>query len=460
MKTYTIDMCNGPLAGKILRFALPLMAANILQLTFNAADVMVVGKFVGDTSQAAVTSTSSLINLLINLFVGLSVGVNVVVARALGRGEKGGISKVAHTAVTLGLAGGLLLMVVGELFAPLMLRLMGSPEHIIGLSVLYLRVYFIGLPGALVYNFGSALLRAQGDTKRPMYYLTLAGVVNVVLNLIFVIFFHWDVAGVAAATAISKWMSALLVVRCLMHEGGAMHLSLDELGVDWIALKEIARIGLPAGIQSSMFSLSNVTIQSAVNAMGDVVMAGSGAAANIGSFVYPTANAFYHTSMTFTGQNRGAGKPERIDRTYLWCLLFAVVFPTVVGLVVYMAGPLLLSLYTSDPEVIRTGLIRMLYVSCFYGVCGIMEAGLGVLRGLGHSVLPMIISMIGTCGLRVVWVFTVFAAVGTPQSLFLCYPLTWGLVGLTFTICVLIIRPKAYAQIRAQVNEAEEKEEV
>ena len=390
--------------------------------------------------------------------MGLSVGVNVVVARALGRGEKTGISKVAHTAITLGLVAGVFLILVGELFAPLMLRLMGAPEHIIGLSILYLRVYFIGLPGALIYNFGSALLRAQGDTKRPMYYLIIAGVVNVGLNLIFVVFFHWDVAGVAAATAVSKYVSALLVVRCLMHEGGALHLSLSELGVDLDALKEIARIGVPAGVQSSLFSLSNVTIQSAVNSMGDIVMAGSGAAANIGSFVYPTANAFYHSCMTFTGQNRGAGKLERIDRTYLWCLLFSVVLPTIVGFAVYMAGPLLLSLYTSDPEVIQTGLIRMLYVSCFYGVCEIMESSLGVLRGLGHAILPVIISLIGTCGLRVLWVFTVFAAVGTPQSLFLCYPLTWGLVGLTFVICFLVIRPKAYAEIRAQANEMERKE--
>jgi len=447
-----VDLAGDSLTRELLRFALPVMLSGFLSLTFHAADSVVVGKFSGDTALAAVSSSGPLINLLIGVFSAFSLGTNVLVARALGRGEKSGISKVAHTAITLGLVAGVFLILVGELFAPLMLRLMGSPEHIIGLSVLYLRVYFIGLPGALVYNFGSALLRAQGDTKRPMYYLTLAGVVNVVLNLIFVILFRWDVAGVAAATAISKWVSALLVVRCLMHEGGALHLSLSELGVDLDALKEIARIGVPAGVQSSLFSLSNVTIQSAVNSMGDIVMAGSGAAANVGSFVYPTANAFYHSCMTFTGQNRGAGKPERIDRTYLWCLLFSVVLPTVVGFAVYMAGPLLLSLYTSDPEVIQTGLIRMLYVSCFYGVCGIMESSLGVLRGLGHAILPMIISLIGTCGLRVLWVFTVFAAVGTPQSLFLCYPLTWGLVGLTFVICFLVIRPKAYAEIRAQAE--------
>jgi len=450
---YEIDMINGPLAGKILRFALPFMAANIIQLLFNAADVVVLGKFAGDTAQAAVTSTTALINLLINLFVGLGVGVNVVVARALGSGDRSRISTVVHTAIAVGIIGGAFLVVVGEVFAPILLRLMGSPEHIIGLSSMYLRVYFIGLPGALVYNFASALLRAQGDTRRPMYYLSFAGVVNVVLNLIFVIFFHWDVAGVAAATALSKYVSAILVVWCLMQETGVLHFAPAKMRVDWSALKDIARIGLPAGFQASLFSLSNVTIQSAINGMGEVVMAGSGAAVNIGGFIYTTANAFYQSTMTFTSQNMGAGKPERVDKVVKWNMLFAVAVPGLVGLTAYSAGPWLLGLYTNDPEVVRQGLIRMSLVSNFYSICGVMEVAIGALRGMGYSFVTMITTLLGSCGLRIVWVGTVFAAVGSAQSLYVCYPITWGVTGLVLLVCFFILRPRAYAKAIAPKEE-------
>ena len=447
-KRYEVDMCSGPLVGKIIRFALPFMAANIIQLLFNAADVVVVGKFAGDMAQAAVSSTGSLVNLLINLFLGLGVGVNVVVARALGSGDRSRVSAVVHTAITTGIIAGVFLILVGEVFAPILLKLMGSPEHVIGLSSLYLRVYFIGLPGALVYNFGSALLRACGDTKRPMYYLSIAGVVNVVLNLIFVVFFHWDVAGVAAATAISKYVSAILVLYCLAHETGVIHFEPAKLSIDWAALKDIARIGLPAGVQGSLFSLSNVTIQSAVNSMGDIVMAGSGAAANIGGFIYTTANAFYQSTMTFTGQNYGAGKTDRVDKVYKWNLLFGIAIPTMVGLCAYAAGPLLLGLYTSNPEVVRQGLIRMLWISNFYGLCGFMEVTIGVLRGLGYSLAPTISSLVGSCGLRILWVATVFQRIQTPQSLFVCYPITWLATGLILLTCFLFLRPRAYAKAR------------
>ena len=453
-KRYEIDMLNGPLAGKTIRFALPFMLANIIQLLFNAADVVVVGKFVGDLSQAAVTSTGSLINLLINLFVGLGVGVNVVVARALGSGDRSRVGAVVHTSVTIGLIAGAILVVVGEVFAPMLLRLMGSPDNIIGLSALYLRVYFLGLPGALVYNFGSALLRAQGDTKRPMYYLSFAGVVNVVLNLIFVVFFHWDVAGVAAATAISKYVSAALVVWCLMQETGIMHFDPAEMKVDWTALKEISRIGLPAGLQGSLFSLSNVTIQAGVNSMGEVVMAGSGAAANIGGFIYTVANAFYQSAMTFTSQNSGAGKTDRVDKVLKWNLLFATTIPTVVGIAAYAVGPWLLGIYTDDPEVIRQGLTRMLLISNFYGLCGIMEVTIGVLRGLGHTLLPVITSLLGSCGLRIVWVYTVFQHFQSPASLYSCYPITWLVTGLAQMICFWYLRPRDYARIKANAEAA------
>ena len=446
-KQYDIDMVNGSLAPKIIRFALPLMAASIIQLFFNAADVMVVGKFVGDASQAAVTSTASLVTLLINLFLGLGVGVNVTVARALGEGSTSRVGAVVHTAVTVGLLAGVVMMLVGEVFAPVLLRLMGSPENIIGLSVLYLRVYFIGLPGELVYNFGSALLRARGDTRRPMYFLTMSGIINVLLNLIFVIAFHWDVAGVAAATVISKYISAILVVRCLMHETGHMHFDPARLGIDVEALKDICRVGVPAGLQASMFSIANVTIQASVNSMGDIVMAGSGAAANVGGFVYTTGNAFYHSCMTFTSQNYGAGKPERVDRVYGWCMLFGMAFPLVVGGSAYLFGPQVLSLYSNDPAVIAAGMHRLLMATAFNFLAGFMEANSGVLRGLGRSTLPMIVTLIGTCGVRVGWVFTVFPLYRTPGALFACMPISWAITGFVLLVCFFVVRKKAYARI-------------
>ena len=452
-KRYDIDMVNGPLAPRIIQFALPVMLASIIQLLFNAADVVVVGKFVGDTSQAAVTSTGSLINLFINLFMGLSVGVNVMVARALGSGDRSRISAVVHTAITLGVVCGLFLVVAGEIFAPLMLRLMGSPDSVIGLSTLYLRVYFLGLPGALTYNFGAALLRAKGDTKRPMYFLTLAGVINVVLNLVFVIVFHWDVAGVAAATAISKYVSAILVVWCLMEETGVMHLDLRRLRVELPVLRDVARIGLPAGLQGALFSLSNVTIQSSVNSMGDIIMAGSGATANIGGFVYTTGNAFYQAAMTFASQNYGAGKTKRVDQAHRWCLLFGVLFPLVSGTLACLFGPQLLSIYTNDPAVIQAGMIRMRMVVTLYWLCGMMEVNSGLLRGLGYSMMPMLVTLVGTCGLRIGWVFTVFQHFRTPESLFLCLPISWVVTGLTHLLCFLLVRKKVYARIGEQAAE-------
>ena len=451
-KKYSIDMTNGPLAGKILRFALPFMLGNMIQRLFNAADVVIVGKFVGDASQAAVSSTTSLINLLIDLFVGLGAGVNVVVARTLGGGDRSRISGVVHTTVALGLIVGSFLILIGEFFAPVLLRLMGSPEEIIDLSTVYLRVYFLGMPGELLYNFSSALLRARGDTKRPMYFLTLSGVVNVVLNVIFVVCFHWDVAGVAAATIISKYVSAGLVLWCLVRETGTMHLDLTKLRVEWDALKEIVRIGLPSGLQGCMYSLSNVTVQSAINSMGQIVVAGNGAAASLGTFINAAANAFGTSALTFAGQNLGAGKTKRVDRAVRWNLLYAIVVPTLVGLTFYALGPWLLGIYTDSPEVMEQGMLRMLMIGSMYGILGIVSVFSGVLRSMGHSTATMGITLLGTCGLRIVWVNTVFAAVGTSKSLYMCYPLTWAVTGLGLMVYFLIVRPRAYAKALAEAE--------
>ena len=453
-KSHELDMCSGPLAPKLLLFALPLMLSSILQLLFNAADVIVVGKFAGDASLAAVTSTGSLINLLINLFMGLSIGANVMVAHAIGHGDEQRASKAVHTSVVISLVSGLFLAVVGFFAARQFLEWMGSPENVIGLSTLYLKIYFLGMPASLFYNFGSALLRAAGDTRRPLNYLSAAGVINVCLNLLLVIVFHLDVAGVAIATIISQYISALLILRCLLRETGPLRLDLKQLRVDKDIFLGIVRIGLPAGFQGMVFSISNVVIQSSINSFGDVVMAGSGASANIEGFVYAGMNAFYQTCLTFTSQNYGAGKCDRVDKVLLWCQGFVIVAGVLLGGLAYLFGRQLLSIYSPSPEVIEQGMIRLAYVAAPYFLCGIMDVMVGSLRGLGWSVAPMFVSVVGACGLRLLWIATVFQVYRTPQCLYFSYPVTWIITGSVHILCFLIIRRKAYARVAdlAEVN--------
>jgi len=446
-KKHELDMCNGPLAPKLLLFALPLMLSSILQLLFNAADVIVVGKFAGDASLAAVTSTGSLINLLINLFMGLSIGANVMVAQAIGHGDERRAAKAVHTSVVVSLLSGLFLAFVGFFAARQFLEWMDSPENVIGLSTLYLKIYFLGMPASLFYNFGSALLRAVGDTRRPLNYLSAAGVINVCLNLLLVIVFHLDVAGVAIATVISQYISALLVLRCLLRETGPLRLDPGQLRIDREIFFGIVRIGLPAGFQGVVFSISNVVIQSSINSFGDIVMAGSGASANIEGFVYMGMNAFYQTCLTFTSQNYGAGKCDRVDKVLLWCQFYSLVTGLLLGNLAYLFGPQLLSIYSPSPDVIAQGMVRLAYVSAPYFLCGIMDVMVGSLRGLGWSVVPMFVSVIGACGLRLLWIATVFQVYRTPQCLYFSYPVTWIITGGVHIICFLIIRRKAYARV-------------
>lgn len=446
-KSHELDMCNGPLAPKLLLFALPLMLSSILQLLFNAADVIVVGKFAGDASLAAVTSTGSLINLLINLFMGLSIGANVMVAHAIGHGDGQRAAKAVHTSVVVSLISGVFLAFVGFFAARQFLEWMGSPENVIGLSTLYLQIYFLGMPASLFYNFGSALLRAAGDTRRPLNYLSAAGVINVCLNLLLVIVFHLDVAGVAIATVISQYISALLVLRCLLRETGPLHLDPKQLRIDREVFWGIVRIGLPAGFQGVVFSLSNVVIQSSINSFGDIVMAGSGASANIEGFVYMGMNAFYQTCLTFTSQNYGAGKCDRVDKVLLWCQFYSLVTGLLLGNLAYLFGPQLLSIYSPNPDVIAQGMIRLLFVSVPYALCGIMDVMVGSLRGLGWSVAPMFVSIVGACGLRLLWIATVFQVYHTPQCLYFSYPFTWVITGSVHILCFLVIRRKAYARV-------------
>ena len=430
----TMDMTEGPLLRKVLFFAMPIMLSGILQLVFNAADTIVVGQFAGNEALAAVGSVGSLNNLIISLFIGMSVGVNVLVARYTGARNAQKVSQTVHTAVVLSVVGGAALGVIGIVLAHPLLRLMGSPDDIIDLAALYVRILFAGLPVQMLYNFCAAVLRAVGDTKRPLYFLSVAGVINVVLNLIFVIAFHMSVAGVALATVISQAVSALLVVHSLMSSHGPIRLELHKLRITPDVLKEIIRIGLPAGIQSSMFSLSNVVIQSSVNSFGAVVIAGNAAAANICNFVYQAMNTFQQAVTCFAGQNIGARKPRRVLTSVFACQTWSFVFGLVFGILARVFGPQLLRLYTNDPAVVSAGLIRLTYICLPYCLCGIMDTMTGALRGIGYSILPMAVSLLGACVFRIVWVMTVFAAVPTMEALLLSYPVSW-----VMTFFVLVV---------------------
>lgn len=441
-KSYEIDMCDGPLLSKILLFSVPLMMSGILQLLFNAADIIVVGRFAGSSALAAVGSTSSLINLLINVFVGLSVGVNVLVAKYYGGQREKDMSETVHTAVLTSLLSGLFLVILGGIAARPLLHLMGTPDDVLDQAVLYMRIYFLGMPVLMVYNFGAAILRAIGDTRRPLYFLFMAGVVNVALNLFFVIGLGMGVDGVGWATVISEHVSALLVLKSLMEAPGALKLNLKELRIHPKKLKRIVKIGLPAGMQGAIFSISNVLIQSSVNSFGSIAMAGNTASANIEGVVYTAMNAVYQTNLSFTSQNLGGRKYSRINRIMYICLAVVTVVGITLGITVVLAGDLLLGIYSSDAQVLRYGMLRLEIICGTYFLCGIMDCMVGSLRGLGYSVIPMFVSLTGACGFRVLWVFTVFAAYRSLDVLYLSYPVSWAITAIAHMITFRKIRRK------------------
>lgn len=434
-----MDMCNGPIFGKLLVFALPLMLSGILQLLFNAADIVVVGKFSGSHALAAVGSTGALINLFVNVFIGFSIGTNVLVAQYFGARDEKNVHETVHTSILLGIVGGFILIVAGMVFAKPMLEWMDTPEDVLSHAVLYMRIYFIGMPVMLVYNFGAAILRAIGDTRRPLYYLLSAGMINVILNLFFVIVLDMGVAGVATATVISQIVSAILIVRCLMHSDGIYRLDLHELKIYKRKMVHIAKIGLPAGVQGAVFSLSNVLIQSSVNSFGSIAMAGNTAAGNIEGFVYTSMNAVYQTALSFTSQNVGGERQDRIPKIVFQCLAIVTVVGAVLGNLAYQCGPFLLNIYSSDPEVIQYGMSRMQIICQWYFLCGIMDVAVGILRGMGYSVMPMLVSLAGACGLRVLWIFTVFVWKHSLFVLYLSYPITWTITLAVHFICFFVI---------------------
>lgn len=430
-KSYEMDMCNGPLLGKILLFAIPLMLSGVLQLFFNAADIIVVGRFAGHQALAAVGSTGSLINLLVNVFIGLSVGTNVLVARYYGAKKETQVSETVHTSVLTSIVCGCILIFVGLFLSKPLLTLMGTPDDVLEQAALYMRIYFMGMPVMLLYNFGAAILRAIGDTRRPLYFLLFAGIINVVLNLVFVIQFHLGVAGVALATVISQAVSAVMVVYTLMKTEGCFHLDLRKLRIHPKRLTQMIKIGLPAGMQGAIFSVSNVLIQSSINSFGSVAMAGSTSASNLEGFVYTAMNSFYQTNLSFTSQNVGARKMERVHKILAICAGCVSVVGVCMGGLVYLFGPHLLGIYSTDPEVIAYGMIRLSFVCLPYFICGLMDVLVGSMRGLGYSILPMIVSLTGACGLRVLWIFTVFRWNHSLEALFISYPISWAITAAT-----------------------------
>lgn len=430
-----LDMTSGPLLKKIIVFTIPILLSGVLQLLFNAADIIVVGNFAGDNAMAAVGSTASLVSLMTNLFIGISAGANVAVANFYGSKDDEAVQETVHTSVILSVIGGAGLMLIGLLLARPILELMGSPEAVLPLSALYLRIFFLGMPGSLLFNFCASILRATGDTKHPLYYLSVAGILNVVLNLFFVIVLNMSVAGVALATIISQYVSAFLIVRRMTRLNSSIRIQRSQLRVSKSKLLRILRVGIPAGIQSSLFALSNVVIQSAINSFGEVVMAANTASTNIEGFVYIAMNSVYQAAMNFSGQNYGAGRYKRLHKVLFECLGLVTFVGLVLGGGAYLCGRPLLHIYTDSAMVITFGLQRMEIICLTYFLCGWMDTIVGVMRGMGYGIMPMLVSLVGSCLFRILWVQTIFQVYHTLPMLYISWPITWVITFLMHVVC-------------------------
>ena len=440
-------MCNGTLMDKLISFSLPLMLSGILQLLFNAVDIIVVGRFTGSQALAAVGSTTALINIFTNLFIGISLGANVLAARFYASGKEKEMSETVHTSITLALISGLVMALAGVLLARFALKLMGTPDDVIDQSVLYMRIYFLGMPFFMLYNYGAAILRAVGDTKRPLFFLVISGMTNAVLNLVLVIVFHMGVAGVAIGTIVSQLISSILVLRCLYTSNTSYRLYFSKLGIKTQYLKQIFQVGIPAGIQSTVINLSNALLQSSVNSFGSVAMAGYTAANNIFGFLYMSVNAVTQSCMSFTSQNYGVKKLKRMDRVLLDCTILSVGVALTLGCGAYFFGPELLKIYTSDADVIRCGVEVLAFTTVPYFCCGIMDLLPGALRGMGYSGVPMILSIIGTVGTRIVWIFGLFPAHRSLSFLFISYPVSWILTILMQAVCFCFVRKHVHQSV-------------
>ncbi len=441
-RSYEIDMCSGPLVPKVLQFALPLMASGILQLLFNAADIIVVGQFTGPQAMAAVGSTSSLNNLIVNIFLGLSIGSSVLMARYYGAKDQKNIDELVHTSILLSIVCGFALVVIGLIGARPLLSLMGTPDDVLSQAVLYMSIVFLGMPAMLTYDFGAGILRAVGDTRRPLIYLLTSGIINVCLNLFFVLVFGLGVAGVALATIISQYISAFLVVRCMMKSNAAYNLDLRRLKIYSSKLRLIMKIGLPAGVQGALFNISNVLIQSSINTFGSIAVAGNTAGVNLEGFIYTAMNSLYQASTSFTSQNMGAGKKERIVPIFIVCTVIVALVGIILGSLGLIFGNQLLSIYTSDPEVASYGMGRMKVIFPTYFFDGMMDTACGSIRGLGYSLLPTIVTLTGVCLFRIIWIMTVYRLSPTLFTLYLSYPITWIITFISHVICFTVIYRK------------------
>lgn len=445
IKKKQMDMIHGPMFYKILFFALPLAASSILQQLFNSADVAVVGRFAGSAALAAVGGNSPVINLLINMFVGLSIGANVIIANFIGQGREDKVKEAVHTVMSVALISGVSLLLIGIIIAKPILLMINTPSEVINLAVLYLRIYFLGMPFVMVYNFGAAILRSTGETRKPLYCLIISGIINILLNLLLVIVFHLSVAGVAIATVIADGVSAFLVVYFLSHSDDAIRLNIRELSLNKEIVVKVIKIGAPAGLQGVVFSLSNVFIQSAINGFGTHAMAGSSAGLNYEYFTYYMINAFNQTAVTFTSQNYGAKDLERCKRAFRISLVTGMVLTLVMSFIFVGATDFFAGIYTNDPVAIKYAIIRMKHVTLLECLTGVYEISGGALRGMGHSLLPALLTVIGSCGFRVVWLYTVFKVVPTFTMLMNVYPVTWVITGTMVMTSYLIIRKRKEA---------------
>lgn len=437
-------MCNGSIMDKLISFSLPLMLSGILQLMFNAVDIIVVGRFSGSQALAAVGSTTALINVFTNLFIGISLGANVLAARFFAAGKQEEMSETVHTSILLALISGIVMAFVGLLFSRGALELMGTPEDVIDQATLYMRIYFMGMPFFMLYNYGAAILRAVGDTKRPLIFLIISGLINAGLNMVLVIAFHLDVAGVGIATVVSQMISCVLVLRCLYRAESSYQLRFSKLKINRRYLKQIFQVGIPAGIQSTVINFSNALLQSSVNSFGSVAMAGYTAANNILGFLYASVNAVTQACMSFTSQNYGVRKFKRMDKVLIDCIVISMAIALTLGCGAYFFGPEILQIYTSDAEVIRCGMEILAFTTIPYFLCGIMDLFPGALRGMGHSGVPMILSIIGTVGTRIVWIFGIFPHHRSLEILFISYPASWILTIIMQVICFVFVRKKVH----------------
>lgn len=443
---FEIDMCNGPIMSKLISFSVPLILSGMLQLMFNAVDIIVVGQFSGSTSLAAVGSTTALINVFVNLFMGISLGANVVSARCYAMGRREEMSKTVHTAITIALVSGIIMAVIGVIFAKGALLLMGTPENVINLSTLYMRIYFLGMPFFMLYNYGAAILRAVGDTKRPLIFLVISGCINAGINMLLVIVFNMGVAGVAIGTVISQFVSCALVINCLYRTKSSYQLRFSKLKIEKDYMIEIFQVGVPAGIQSTVINFSNALLQSSVNSFGSVAMAGYTAANNVLGFLYVSVNSITQACMSFTSQNYAVGKHKRMDRVLIDCIVLSISVALILGGGAYLFGTYILNIYTSDADVIKCGLEILSITTVPYFFCGIMDLFPGALRGMGYSTIPMILSIIGTVGIRILWIFVFFPMHRSLYFLFISYPGSWIATIVMQVICYMLVRKKIASQ--------------